>query len=138
MIERTLAIIKPDAIRKGCIGEILKMIEEGNFKILAMKMLNLTKKQAEGFYYVHREKFFFHSLVEFMTSGSVVVLLLEGENAIENLRNLMGPTDSKKAPSTTIRGKFGVDIEKNAIHGSDSPQSASFEISYMFSGMEIN
>ncbi len=136
-IERTLTIIKPDGVEKSVIGEIISRFEKSELRIAAMKMLHLSKEQAEGFYYVHREKPFFDSLVEFMTSGPCVVMVVEGENAISKVRELMGATDPSKAAPGTIRRDFATDIEKNTIHGSDSPESASFEIPYFFSTIEI-
>lgn len=137
MKERTLGIIKPDAVKKGLIGEILSIYEKAGFKIIAMKLLRLTKEQAEGFYYVHRGKKFFNSLTDFMSSGPCVVFVLEAENAIQRNRELMGATDPSKAKKGTIRYKYGTKIERNAVHGSDSPESAKFEISYFFNAMEI-
>ncbi len=136
-IERTLSIIKPDGVEKNVIGEIISRFEKAGLRIAAMKMLHLSKEQAEGFYYVHREKPFFDSLVEFMTSGPCVVMVIEGENAIAKVRELMGATDPSKAAPGTIRRDFATDIEKNTVHGSDSQESASFEIPYFFSSIEI-
>ena len=136
-IERTLSIIKPDGVEKNVIGEIISRFEKAGLRIAGMKMLHLSKEQAEGFYYVHRDKPFFDSLVEFMTSGPCVVMVVEGEDAISRVRELMGATDPSKAAPGTIRRDFATDIEKNTIHGSDSPESASFEIPYFFSTVEI-
>jgi nucleoside-diphosphate kinase len=136
-MERTLAIIKPDAVSRNLTGKILSIIEANEFKIKAMKMCSLTKREAEGFYYVHKEKPFFEGLTNFMSSGPIVVLLLERKGAIEKLREIMGATDPKKADICTIRREYGLDVEKNSIHGSDSKESADFEISYFFSDLEI-
>lgn len=132
-MERTLAIIKPDAVSRNLIGKILSIIQANEFKIKAMKMLSLTKREAEGFYYVHKERPFFDGLTTFMSSGPIVVLLLEREEAIDKLRGIMGATNPKKADICTIRREYGLDVEKNSIHGSDSKESADFEISYFFS-----
>jgi nucleoside-diphosphate kinase len=136
-MEKTLTIIKPDAVAKGVIGEVIKRLEANQLKIRAMKLVHLTKAQAEGFYIVHQARPFYSSLTTFMSEGPVVIMALEGENAIVRLRNLMGPTDSTKAPKGTIRGDFGTSIERNAIHGSDSPESAAFEIGYFFNALEM-
>lgn len=136
-MERTLSIIKPDGVHRGLIGEIVKRLEQNNLNLVAMKMLHMTKKQAQGFYAVHRERPFFESLTDFMSSGPAVVMVLEGENAIARYRELMGATDFKEAADGTIRREFATDIEKNVVHGSDSPETASFEISYFFNRFEI-
>ncbi len=136
-MERTLAIIKPDAVERNIIGEIVKAIEGEGLVISAMKMLHLTKKQAEGFYYVHKDKPFFDSLTDYMSSGPIVVMVLSGENVIERWRKLMGATDPAKAEEGTIRKRFGLNIERNSVHGSDSPESARYEISYFFNALEI-
>ena len=137
-IERTFGIIKPDAVAKGGIGGIIDMIEtrrpEGRS---ACACTRLSEPQAQGFYAVHKERPFFGALVAFMTSGPAVLMALEGENAIARYRELMGPTDSKKAPAGTIRKKYGTDIEKNAVHGSDGPETAKFELGYFFPGHEL-
>ncbi len=135
-IERTLAIIKPDAVRAANAGKIITMIEDAGFNIAAMKKTRLTGDQAGGFYYVHKERPFFGELVEFMTSGPVVLMVLERENAIQAWRDLMGPTDSTKAGPDTVRGRFGTDIGSNASHGSDAPETAAFETAYFFSCFE--
>jgi nucleoside-diphosphate kinase len=135
--EQTLAIIKPDAVGRGLTGEILKRIYEANFRIIAIKSLRLTKVEAEGFYAVHRGKPFFAPLTDFMSSGKVVVLVLEAENAIARWRDVMGATDPAKAASGTIRREFGTSIQNNCTHGSDAPETAAFEISYFFSGHEL-
>ena len=138
MIERTLSIVKPDAMKKNVIGEILCRFEEAGLRIVAAKMLSLSKVQAQGFYAVHRERPFFASLTAFMSAGPVFVSVLEGGNAVSKYREIMGPTDSTKAPKGTIRGDFGTDVEKNAVHGSDGPDTARWEIAYFFSEMEIH
>ena len=136
-VERTLSIVKPDAVAKGATGEILARFEKAGLRIVALRKLRLTKEQAEGFYAVHRERPFFKDLVAFMTSGPVVVSVLEGADAIARNRELMGPTDSKKAARGTIRGDLGTDIERNAVHGSDGPDTARVEIAYFFSALEM-
>ncbi|MGC1106046.1 MAG: nucleoside-diphosphate kinase [Candidatus Acidiferrales bacterium] len=136
-IERTLAIIKPDAVGRGMAGDILKHIHEAKFKIVAIKSLRLTKSEAEGFYAVHRERPFFKDLTEFMSSGKVVVMALECENAIARWREAMGATDPAKAAPGTIRKIFGTSIQNNCTHGSDATETARFEIGYFFSGMDL-
>lgn len=136
-MERTLAIIKPDGVSHGIIGEVIKRLENNDFKIVAMKMLHLSKKQAEGFYAVHRGKPFFESLTAFMSSGPAVVMVLEGENIITRYRELMGATNYKEAAEGTIRREFATDIEKNVVHGSDARETAAFEIAYYFNNLEI-
>lgn len=135
--EHTLAIIKPDAVQKGVIGQIMNRIEENELKIVGIKMIHMDKARAEGFYAVHKGKPFFAPLVEFMSSGPVVVMCLEGDGAIRKWRDVMGPTDSTKAPEGTIRGDFGTDIQFNAVHGSDATETAKFEIGYFFESHEI-
>lgn len=136
-MERTLSIIKPDGVARGLAGEVIKRLEQNNFKITAMKMLRMTKSQAQGFYAVHRERPFFESLTGFMTSGPIIVMILEGENAIGRYRELMGATDYREAAEGTIRKDFATDIEKNVVHGSDGPETAAFEIGYFFNSFEI-
>lgn len=136
-IERTLTIIKPDAVAANHIGEIIIALEQAGFRIVAMKRLQLSRPQAEGFYHVHRGKFFFDSLVKFMTEGPVVPMVLEREDAIATLRKLMGDTNPEKAAEGTIRKRFGSSIERNAIHGSDAPETASFEVSFFFAKMDL-
>jgi nucleoside-diphosphate kinase len=134
---KTFTILKPDTVQAGNTGAIIdKLIKEG-FQICAMKMLRLTKEQAEGFYHVHKARPFFGSLVTFMTEGPIVAMVLEADNAIEKLRKVMGATDPAKADPGTIRKQFATNIERNAIHGSDGPDTAAFEISYFFSQLEI-
>ncbi|HEX2770627.1 MAG TPA: nucleoside-diphosphate kinase [Geobacteraceae bacterium] len=136
-MERTFAIIKPDAVERNLTGALLEKIEGAGFKIVGMKKLHLTKAQAEGFYYVHKERPFFNNLCTFMSRSPVVVLALEKENGIVNWRELMGATNPADAEAGTIRKDLGVSIEENTVHGSDSPESASFEIPYFFSQLEL-
>ena len=136
-MERTLSIIKPDGVGHSLIGEVIKRLESSNIKIIGIKMLKMTKKQAQGFYAVHKERPFFDSLTDFMISGPVVVMVLEADNVITKYRKLMGATNYKEAEEGTIRKDFATDIEKNIVHGSDSQESASFEINYFFNSFEI-
>ncbi len=136
-VERTLSIIKPDAVAKNYIGEICSRFERAGLRVIAAKMLHLTKEQAQGFYAVHRERPFFDSLVEFMISGPTLVQVLEGENAISRNREVMGATDPKQAAAGTIRADLADNVEQNAVHGSDGPETAKAEISYFFSEVEI-
>ncbi len=136
-VQRTFAIIKPDAVAAGNAGKIIARIEESGLKIIAMKRMQLGQQQAQGFYAVHKERPFFGDLVKFMTEGPVVALVLEGEGAIARWRDLMGPTNSEEAPAGTIRGDFGTNVERNASHGSDAPETARLEISYFFNASEI-
>jgi len=135
-MERTLAIIKPDAVENGYVGRIVARIEEESFRIVAMRMIPMTRREAEGFYAVHRERPFFASLTAYMSSGPVVTLVLERENAIAHWRATMGATDPAKAENGTIRDQMGESIERNAVHGSDAPETAATEIAYFFSGLE--
>ena len=137
MSERTFSIIKPDAVRKGHTGAILAEIEKAGFKIVAIKKASISKAQAEGFYYVHKERPFFGSLTDFMSSGPIFPMVLEKENAIADLRKLMGATNPANAEEGTIRKKFAGSIEENAIHGSDAEETANFEIGYFFAGNEL-
>ena len=137
-VERTLSIVKPDAVEKNIIGKIFSRFEEKGLKIIAARMLHLSRKQAEGFYAVHRGRPFFNDLVEFMTSGPVMVQVLEGDNAIQVNRELMGATDPKKASKGTLRADFAQSINVNAVHGSDSLETAAMEIAYFFSTLEIH
>ncbi len=137
-MERTLSIIKPDGVARGVIGEVVKRLEANGLNIIAMKMIHMTKAQAEGFYAVHRERPFFDSLTAFMSSGPAVVMILEGENAISRYRELMGATNYKDAAEGTIRRDFATDIEKNVVHGSDAPETAAFELGYFFNAFEIH
>lgn len=132
MKERTLSIVKPDGVRKNVIGEVIRRFEAGGMTVAELRMVSLSKGEAEGFYAVHKGKPFYGSLVKFMSSGPCVVMVLEGENAISRVREIMGATDPAKAKKGTIRADFASDIEKNIVHGSDSPQTAQFEISYFF------
>ncbi|MBN1830071.1 MAG: nucleoside-diphosphate kinase [Deltaproteobacteria bacterium] len=136
-MERTLSIIKPDGVSKGLIGEVITRIQAAGLKIIAMKMIHLSKTQAEGFYSVHRDKPFFESLTHFMSSGPAVVMVLEGERAIARYRELMGATNFKEAKEGTIRREFATDIEKNVVHGSDAPETAAYEIGYFFNRLEV-
>jgi nucleoside-diphosphate kinase len=136
-MERTLAIIKPDAVAAKRAGRIIQRIEESGFQIRAMRMLHLTEPEAEGFYAVHRERPFFGSLTQFMSSGPVVVLALEAPDAIRKWRTLMGATDPAKADAGTLRKEFGASIENNATHGSDAPDTAAFELGYFFPGVDL-
>jgi nucleoside-diphosphate kinase len=137
MTEQTLAIIKPDAVKKDAIGDIISRYEKAGLKPVAVRMLRMSKPIAEGFYDVHRQRPFFDSLTTFMASGPVVVLVLEGKDAIKRNRELMGATDPAKAAPGTIRAAYGTNIEFNAVHGSDSAESARVEINYFFSSMEL-
>ena len=137
MKERTLSIIKPDGISKNLIGEVIKRIEGQDLRIIAMKMIFMSKEQAKGFYAVHDGKPFYESVTDFMSSGPCVVMVLEGEDAIRRYRTLMGATDYRDAKEGTIRKEFATDIEKNVVHGSDSVKTANFEINYFFNELEI-
>ncbi|MBF0103443.1 MAG: nucleoside-diphosphate kinase [Desulfobacterales bacterium] len=136
-MERTLSIIKPDGVSRGLIGEVIKRFEQNQIRIVAMKMVQLTKKQAEGFYAVHKARPFFQSLTDFMCSGPVVVMVLEGENVIQKNRTIMGATNYKEAAEGTIRRDFATEKKKNIVHGSDAPETASFEIGYFFNAFEL-
>ncbi len=136
-MERTLSIIKPDGVSRGLIGEVVGRLEKNEIRIVAMKMIHLSKARAEGFYDVHKERPFFGSLTDFMSSGPVVVMVLEGEGVIAKYRKLMGATDFRKADAGTIRADFANDIEKNIVHGSDAPETAAVEIGYFFNQFEI-
>jgi nucleoside-diphosphate kinase len=136
-MQRTFALVKPDAFAAGNAGKIMAKILDSGLTVVAAKTLHLSERQAKGFYHVHAERPFFGALVEFMTEGPILAMVLEGENAITRWRDLMGPTDATKAPKDTMRGMFGTDIERNATHGSDAPETAAFEIGYFFSGLEL-
>jgi nucleoside-diphosphate kinase len=136
-MERTLSIIKPDAVSRRVIGPILARIVEAGFQVVALKMVQLDRAEAERFYAVHAERGFFPDLVKFMTSGPVVVSVLEAEDAIQRYRKLMGPTDPAEAPRGTLRHEFGTNVEQNAVHGSDSPETAQVEVAFFFSDLEI-
>src|SRR3989339_681064 len=137
IVERTLSIIKPDGVEKNVIGEVVKRFETNGIKIVAMKMIQLSKPQAQGFYAVHKERPFFNSLTDFMTSGPIVVMVLEGPDVIAKNRELMGATNFIDAKEGTIRKDYATDIEQNVVHGSDAPETAAFEIKYFFNDLEI-
>jgi len=136
-IERTFGIVKPDAVGKNAIGGVIDTIERGGLKLVGLRLVRLSEAQARAFYAVHKERPFYNDLVKFMTSGPAVVMAIEGENAIARYREIMGPTDSKKAPTGTIRNKYGTDIEKNAVHGSDGPDTARAELAFFFAGQDL-
>ena len=136
-MERTLSIVKPDGVERELIGEVIKRFEANGLKLIGLKMVTISKRQAEGFYAVHRGKSFFESLTAFMSSGPAVVMVLEGDNAIQRVRDLMGATDPHQADDGTLRRQFGSNIEKNVVHGSDSPDTAAFEIGYFFHAREL-
>ncbi|MEQ9618868.1 MAG: nucleoside-diphosphate kinase [Deltaproteobacteria bacterium] len=136
-MERTLSIVKPDGVEKNVIGEVIGRFEKKGLTVAALKMIKLTKEDAEGFYAVHRERPFFGSLTDFMSRGPVVIMILEGENAISKVREIMGATNPEEADEGTIRKDFASNIEENTVHGSDSPESADFEINYFFNALEI-
>ena len=137
MTQRTLSIIKPDAVQRNLQGAIMKMIQDSGLKIVAMKMLRLSKDEARGFYDVHKDRPFFDSLTDYMSSGPIVVSILEGENGIDKYREIMGATNPENAQEGTIRKAYALDIEKNSVHGSDAPETAQVEIAYFFSKMEM-
>ncbi len=136
-MERTLSIIKPDAVERNLIGAIMKMIEDAGLKVVAMKMIHMDKARAEGFYAVHKERPFFGELTDFMCSGPCVVSILEGEDAIAKYRKIMGATNPADAEEGTIRKTYALDLEKNSVHGSDAPETAAFETGYFFNSLEI-
>jgi nucleoside-diphosphate kinase len=136
-MEQTLSIIKPDAVARGLIGKIIQRLEQADLKIVAMKLVHMTKTQAQGFYAVHKERPFFDGLTDFMSSGPALVMILRGEDAIARYRQLMGATNPKDAAAGTIRRDFATDVQENAVHGSDAPETAAFEMSYFFSQLEI-
>jgi nucleoside-diphosphate kinase len=138
MVERTLSIVKPDGVAKNLIGEVIGRFEREGLRVLALKMVHMTKEQAQGFYAVHREKPFFDSLTDFMSSGPAVVMVLEGEDAVSRTRRIMGATNPKDADPGTIRKEFADNVERNIVHGSDSPQTAETEIKYFFNALEIH
>jgi len=137
MVERTLSIVKPDGVRKNAVGEVIRRFEAAGLRIVALKMTRLDAAGASGFYHVHRERPFFASLVKFMTSGPIVPMIVEGENAIATVRRIMGATDPAKADPGTIRKDLAASIEENIVHGSDAPPTAAFETAYFFSALEI-
>lgn len=136
-MEKTLSIVKPDGISKNVIGEVISRFEKNGIKVVGLRMIHMSKEQAEGFYFVHRERPFFTSLTDFMSSGPAVVMVLEGENAISKVREIMGATNPDEAAEGTIRKDFASNIEQNIVHGSDSPESAEYEIGYFFNSLEI-
>jgi len=136
-MERTLSIIKPDGVAKGLIGEVIRRFEGAGLKIIAMKMIHLSRKEAQGFYSVHRDKGFYDSLTNFMSSGPCVAMILEGPQAIARNRELMGATNPKDAAAGTIRREYASSIERNIVHGSDGPETAAFEMGYFFSALEV-
>lgn len=136
-MERTLSIVKPDGVKKGLVGEVVRRFESAGLRVVALKKLALQKREAEAFYAVHKEKGFFESLTDFMSSGPVVAMILEGEDAIRRTRQIMGATNPKDAAPGTIRADFGQEVEQNIVHGSDSPETAAFEMSFFFSLLEI-
>jgi nucleoside-diphosphate kinase len=136
-LERTFGIVKPDAVAAGAIGGVIDLIEKSHLKVVGLRYLKMSQDQAQGFYAVHKARPFFGDLVKFMTSGPCVVMALEGENAVAKYREAMGATDSKKAAAGTIRAKYGTDIEKNAVHGSDSADNAKIELGFFFTGSEL-
>ena len=136
-IERTFGIVKPDAVEKSAVGGVIDMIEKAGLKIVGLRMLRMSDAQARAFYAVHKERPFFGDLVKFMTSGPCVVMAIDGEEAVRRYREVMGPTDSTKAPSGTIRNRFGTNIERNAVHGSDGPDTAKAEVAFFFAGLDL-
>ena len=136
-MERTFAIIKPDAVKKGHAGKILSRIEDTGFRVCALRLLHMSKREAEGFYYVHKARPFFGGLTDFMSSGPCIVMCLEAPDAIKKWRDLMGATDPAKAEAGTLRKEFGASIDNNATHGSDAPETAAFELGYFFRGLEL-
>lgn len=137
MVERTLSIVKPDGVRKNIVGEVIGRFEKAGLKVVALKMISLSREEAEGFYDVHRARPFFKSLTEFMSSGPVVVMALEGDGAVKKVRDIMGATNPKDAAAGTIRKDFADSIEANIVHGSDAPDTAKFETGYFFNALEI-
>ena len=138
MVERTLSIVKPDAMRKGAVGDILRRFEAAGLRIVAAKLLHISEQTAARFYVVHKDRGFYHSLTQFMSSGPIFVSVLEGENAIAKNREIMGATDPAKAAAGTIRRDLGTNVEQNAVHGSDAPDTARWEINFFFSQLEIH
>ena len=136
-MERTLSIIKPDAVKRNLIGDVLRKFEQNDLRIAAMKKIQLSREEAKGFYIVHKDRPFYGSLTDFMSEGPIVVIVIEGDNAIARVREIMGATNPKDAKPGTIRAEFATDVERNVVHGSDSPASASYEIPFFFSSLEI-
>ncbi|WP_457568251.1 nucleoside-diphosphate kinase [Desulfurobacterium sp.] len=137
-VERTLVIVKPDAVKKNAVGDIIRILQENDLKLIALKMIHMSKEEAKGFYIVHKDRPFYDELTDFMSSGPCVPMVFEGENAIAKVREIIGATDPAKAAEGTIRNKYGTDVGRNAVHASDSPDSASYEIPYFFSALEIH
>jgi len=137
-VERTLVIVKPDAVKKNAVGDIIRILQENDLKLLAIKMVHLTKEQAKKFYIVHKDRPFYDELTDFMSSGPCVPMVFEGENAIERVREIIGATDPAKAAEGTIRRKYGTDVGRNAVHASDSLQSANYEIPFFFNQLETH
>ncbi|MEO2083137.1 MAG: nucleoside-diphosphate kinase [Desulfurobacteriaceae bacterium] len=137
-VERTLVIVKPDAVKKNAVGDIVRILQENDLKLLAIKMVHLTKEQAKKFYIVHKDRPFYDELTDFMSSGPCVPMVLEGEDAISRVREIIGATDPAKAAEGTIRKKYGTDVGRNAVHASDSPESAAYEIPFFFNQIEIH
>ena len=137
-IERTFSIVKPDAVARNCIGGVLDLVEKGGLAVIASKMIHMTKSQAEGFYAVHKERPFFGDLTDFMSEGPCLVSVLEGDNAISRYREVLGATNPAEAAEGTVRKLYGTDIERNAAHGSDGPDTAAFEIGYFFNALELH
>jgi nucleoside-diphosphate kinase len=136
-IERTFGIVKPDAVAKNAVGGVIDLVEKAGLKLVALRLVRLGEPQAKAFYAVHKDRPFYADLVRFMTSGPCVVMAIEGENAVARYREVMGPTDSKKAPAGTIRNRYGTDIERNAVHGSDGPDTAKAELAFFFTGQDL-
>ena len=136
-LERTLSIVKPDGVARNLIGQVLSRFEKAGLRVVAARMQHLSQRDAEGFYAVHAARPFFGDLVKFMTEGKILALVLEGDDAIARWRALMGPTDAAKAPKDTIRGEFGQNVERNATHGSDAPETAAFEVGWFFAGIDL-
>ena len=137
-VERTLVIVKPDAVKKNAVGDIVRILQENELKLIAIKMVRLSKEQAKRFYIVHKDRPFYDELTDFMSSGPCVPMVLEGENAISRVREIIGATDPAKAAEGTIRKKYGTDVGRNAVHASDSPESSAYEIPFFFSQLEIH
>jgi nucleoside-diphosphate kinase len=137
-IERTFGIVKPDAVEKNAVGGVIDMVEKAGLKIVSLRLVKLGEGQARAFYAVHKDRPFYGDLVRFMTSGPCVVMAIEGESAVARYREVMGPTDSKKAPEGTIRNRYGTNIERNAVHGSDGPDTAKGELAFFFAGMDLS
>jgi nucleoside-diphosphate kinase len=138
MVQRTLTLVKPDGVERGVIGQVIRHFEAEGLKVIGLRMLRLDRQEAQGFYHVHRERPFFPSLIEFMTSGPIVAMVLEGEDAIGRARKVMGATDPGKAEPGTLRRQFASSIEKNIVHGSDGPDTAAFEIPYFFGALDLH